>query len=103
MVGHRSIALRGSSMRRGLMPGAWTISGTWVRLFHSSNRVAVHLVLAERLAVVRGDDDHRALPPRLRVDVVEDLLDVHVDEVELAVVHVLGALAEALALGVAQY
>ena len=86
MVGARSIALRGASMRRGVDPGGADHQRHADEHLVELEAVAQVLVLAERLAVVAGDHDGRALAPGLRRDELEELADVLVGEGHLGVV-----------------
>ena len=51
--------------------------------------VPYEIVVLERFAVIRGDNDDRILPKLLRLELVEHAAKVLVDEGDLAVVEVL--------------
>ena len=82
-----------TSMCRGGAPGARIMSGHVHERVPHLEAVPRHAVLAELLAVVRGDDDRRARRPRLGRDEVEQLAEVLVGERDLAVVAIARALA----------
>ena len=62
--------------------------------------VGVDAVLAQRLAVIAGDDNHRLVPQAQCLQLVEHAAEVMVGEPDLAIVEVGLALAEGRRLGV---